>query len=166
MHGTHYKRSRYWAKLLNPGKAFSNIKTACAAPTWHSLITVLRDASTIHPDGSGGSRISRRGAWTRYGGRGSLTRVLFTENVRKNERIGSHSGGVDPLGGVDLQCGHFSPKMDAKMKELGPIGGRVQSGPGLIVRKTIFLVPSMTKQIWKTSIWRKRLNSNIGVFHV
>ena len=32
-------------------------------------------------------------------------------------------GGVDPLGGVDLQCGHFSVKMYAKMKELGPVGG-------------------------------------------
>ena len=26
-------------------------------------------------------------------------------------------------GGVDLRCGHFSPKMYEKMKELGPVGG-------------------------------------------
>ena len=32
-------------------------------------------------------------------------------------------GGVDPLGGVDPQCGCFSVKMYVKMKELGPIGG-------------------------------------------
>ena len=33
-------------------------------------------------------------------------------------------GGVDPLGGVDLRHRRFSAKMYAKMKELGPIGGR------------------------------------------
>ena len=33
-------------------------------------------------------------------------------------------GGRGPIGGVDLQCGHFSPKMFAKMKELGPVRGR------------------------------------------
>ena len=32
-------------------------------------------------------------------------------------------GDVDPFGGVDLQCGCFSPKMCVKMKELGPMGG-------------------------------------------
>ena len=39
-------------------------------------------------------------------------------------------GGVDPfLGGFGLQCGHFSVKMYAKMKELGPVGGRVPARP-------------------------------------
>ena len=38
--------------------------------------------------------------------------------------------GVDPLGaGVDLRCGHFSVKMYAKTKELGPIGGRAPGTP-------------------------------------
>ena len=38
--------------------------------------------------------------------------------------------GVDLLGvGMDLRCGHFSVKMYAKMKELGPIGGRVPGMP-------------------------------------
>ena len=33
-------------------------------------------------------------------------------------------GGVDPLGeGVDLRRGRFSPKMYAKTKELGAVGG-------------------------------------------
>ena len=33
-------------------------------------------------------------------------------------------GGHAPIrGGVDLRCGHFSVKMYAKTKELGPIGG-------------------------------------------
>ena len=41
---------------------------------------------------SGGSRISRRGACTRWG-RGPPTQVLFGENVCENERIGSHGGG-------------------------------------------------------------------------
>ena len=36
-------------------------------------------------------------------------------------------GGHAPIrGGVDLRHGHFSVKMYAKMKELGPIGGGVQ----------------------------------------
>ena len=46
-------------------------------------------------------------------------RALFTENVCKNESLGSHGG----RGGMDLQCGHFSSKMYAKTKELGPVGG-------------------------------------------
>ena len=35
-----------------------------------------------------------------------------------------HRGGVDPFwgGGFGLQHGHFSVKMYAKMKELGPVG--------------------------------------------
>ena len=45
----------------------------------------------------GGSRVSRREAWTCFG-RG---------------------------GGADLQCRRFSVKMCVKMKELGPIGGSV-----------------------------------------
>ena len=36
-------------------------------------------------------------------------------------------GGVHPLGGgMDLRRGHFSVKMYAKTKELGPIGGGVR----------------------------------------
>ena len=35
----------------------------------------------------------------------------------------SRRGGVHPLGGLDLQRGHFLVKMYAKMKELGPMGG-------------------------------------------
>ena len=35
-------------------------------------------------------------------------------------------GRVDPLGGVDPRCGNFSPKMCAKMKELGPVGRGVR----------------------------------------
>ena len=36
----------------------------------------------------------------------------------------SVGGGVDPFwGGFGLQCGHFSVKMYAKTKELGPVGG-------------------------------------------
>ena len=38
----------------------------------------------------------------------------------------SRRGGGPVRGGVDLRHGRFSPKMCAKMKELGPIGG---SGP-------------------------------------
>ena len=32
-------------------------------------------------------------------------------------------GGMDLLGGRDLQCGHFLVKMYAKMKELDAVGG-------------------------------------------
>ena len=32
-------------------------------------------------------------------------------------------------GDVDLRCGHFSAKMYAKMKEMGPIGGRALGTP-------------------------------------
>ena len=39
-------------------------------------------------------------------------------------------GGRAPVGGgVDLRCGHFSEKMYAKMKELGPIWGRAGLDP-------------------------------------
>ena len=38
-------------------------------------------------------------------------------------------GGRAPIGGMDLQRGCFLVKMYAKMKELGPIGGRVPSTP-------------------------------------
>ena len=39
-------------------------------------------------------------------------------------------GGMHPLGGgMDLQRGHFLVKMYAKMKELGPIGGRAPDTP-------------------------------------
>ena len=38
--------------------------------------------------------------------------------------------GVDPFwGGFGLQHGHFSVKMYAKMKELGPVGGSCASTP-------------------------------------
>ena len=40
----------------------------------------------------------------------------------------SRSGGVHPLGGVDLRCGHFSVKMYAKTKELVPMGGGACAG--------------------------------------
>ena len=43
---------------------------------------------------SGGSRISRRGGVHPLGGHGPPTWALFGENVCKNERIGSHRGGV------------------------------------------------------------------------
>ena len=37
---------------------------------------------------------------------------------------GGGGGGVDPFwGGFGLQCGYFSVKMYAKMKELGLVGG-------------------------------------------
>ena len=38
-------------------------------------------------------------------------------------------GGVGPLGGMDLRHGCFLAKMYAKMKELGPIRGRVPGMP-------------------------------------
>ena len=39
-------------------------------------------------------------------------------------------GGRGPItGGVDLRRGCFSPKMCAKMKELGPVGGHVPGTP-------------------------------------
>ena len=41
---------------------------------------------------SGGSRISCRGGVHPLGGHGPPMRVLFSENVCKNERIGSHRG--------------------------------------------------------------------------
>ena len=66
---------------------------------------------------SGGSRISRRGGHGLVmGGRGPPMWVLFTKNVCKMTELG-------PIGGVDLQCGHFPPKMYVKIKELGPVGG-------------------------------------------
>ena len=43
---------------------------------------------------SGGSRISRRGACTRWGGHGPPMWALFGENVCENGRIGCHRGGM------------------------------------------------------------------------
>ena len=42
----------------------------------------------------------------------------------------SRSGGsrISRRGGMDLRCGHFSLKMYAKMKELGPVGGSCAPG--------------------------------------
>ena len=42
-------------------------------------------------------------------------------------------GGHGPIlgGGFGLQCGHFSVKMYAKMKELGPVGGACAGMPPL-----------------------------------
>ena len=52
--------------------------------------------------------------------------VLF----RAGSRIFRRGGGVDPFwGGFGLQRGHFSVKMYAKMKELGPVGGRAPARP-------------------------------------
>ena len=45
---------------------------------------------------------------------------------------------MDPVGGMDLRCGHFSVKMYAKTKELGPIGWRAPE---------IFVCRSATKNI-------------------
>ena len=41
----------------------------------------------------------------------------------------SRRGGLDPLGGMDPQCGGFLAKMCVKTKELGPVGGRVPGTP-------------------------------------
>ena len=55
---------------------------------------------------------------------------FFTSNImvfRARSRI-FHSGGMDPFwGGFGLQHGHFSVKMYAKTKELGPVGGHVSA---------------------------------------
>ena len=56
----------------------------------------------------------------------------------------SRRGGVHPLGGVDLQRGHFLVKMYAKMKELGPIGGRAPGMPPLDLPMPIFESCTMT----------------------
>ena len=51
------------------------------------------------------------------------------ENVRARSRI-FRRGGVDPFwGGFGLQCGHFSVKMYAKTKELGPVGACAGTPP-------------------------------------
>ena len=45
--------------------------------------------------------------------------------IRAGSRI-FRRGGLDPFwggGGFGLQRGHFSVKMDVKIKELGPVGG-------------------------------------------
>ena len=44
-----------------------------------------------YPSGVG-SGFPVGGAWTRFGGRGPPTQVLFSENVCENERIGSRRG--------------------------------------------------------------------------
>ena len=49
--------------------------------------------------------------------------------IRAGSRI-FRRGDVDPFwGGFDLQRGHFSVKMYAKMKELGPVGAHVPACP-------------------------------------
>ena len=48
--------------------------------------------------------------------------------IRAGSRI-FHSGRGPILGGFGLQRGHFSVKMYAKTKELGPVGGRAPARP-------------------------------------
>ena len=49
--------------------------------------------------------------------------------IRAGSRI-FRTGGMDPFwGGFGLQRGHFSVKMYAKMKELGPVWGRAPARP-------------------------------------
>ena len=53
----------------------------------------------------------------------------FWLKCRAGSRI-FHTGGVDPFwGGFGLQHGHFSVKMYAKMKELGPVGRHAPARP-------------------------------------
>ena len=55
---------------------------------------------------------------------GNFITYIDTTHTSSGSRISHRGEGVDPLGGgVDLQCGCFSAKMYAKMKELGPVGG-------------------------------------------
>ena len=57
--------------------------------------------------------------------------ILTHEHVlfRAGSRIFRRGGRGPILGGFGLQCGHFSVKMYAKMKELGPVGGRAPARP-------------------------------------
>ena len=48
---------------------------------------------------------------------------------RAGSRIFRRGGRGPILGGFGLQRGHFSVKMYAKMKELGPVGGVRRHGP-------------------------------------
>ena len=58
---------------------------------------------------------------------------IFLSNINNKAVVdpGFPVGGVDPLGGMDLQCWCFLVKIYAKMKELGPIGG---CAPGMPLR--------------------------------
>ena len=57
-------------------------------------------------------------------------RVKFKYIPRAGSRIFRRGEDVDPFrGGFGLQRGHFSVKMYAKTKELGPVGGRVPARP-------------------------------------
>ena len=50
--------------------------------------------------------------------------VLCIDCVKAVADPGFPVGGHGPIrAGMDLLCGHFSPKMYAKTKELGPVGG-------------------------------------------
>ena len=61
------------------------------------------------------------------------------------------SGGsrISDRGCVDLRCGHFSMKMYAKTKELGPIGGHV---PGMLpppprsTNDMLSIIPNLVQQ--------------------
>ena len=67
--------------------------------------------------------------WDRvYTGQVDITSV----QCRVGSRIFCRGGGMDPFwggGGFGLQRGHFSVKMYAKTKELGPVGGRTPACP-------------------------------------
>ena len=47
--------------------------------------------------------------------------------ISEGSRISRRGGEWTHWGGVDPQCGRFSVKMYAKMKELGPVGGHAPS---------------------------------------
>ena len=62
-----------------------------------------------------------------------MLNIVREMNLYCQSRAGSRifrRGDVDPfLGGFGFQRGHFSVKMYAKTKELGPVGGRVLACP-------------------------------------
>ena len=69
---------------------------------------------------------------------------------------------------MDLRCGHFSVKMYAKMKELGPIGGRAPGMPprsanDVDTRKLLTVCVYILQVLYYVS---KKVSKNLHIFHI
>ena len=57
-----------------------------------------------------------------------LVKLKFKPHAVADPEFPVGEGGAKPLGGADLQRGHFSAKRYVKTKELDPVGGGAHAG--------------------------------------
>ena len=99
----------------------NNLPQSCSAVSGVDLHTEWGGLLLVHWNSIYYKTKNRRGLGIDF--------VEITTHLRARSRI-FHRGGMDPFwGDFGLQHGHFSVKMYAKTKELGPVGGHVPAHP-------------------------------------